>query len=109
MKKVLGFVVLFAFIFSSCATAPVTDPVAKNGYKPTITFAVKGYERFGFLDLKASESADDGEPGTGSAQQSSDSSSVAMTIGVLGALGLGGWFAYKYITDPDFLDFSNSK
>jgi hypothetical protein len=102
MKKILGIVVLFAFIFSSCATAPNSTSVVNHKNKNTVTFAVKGFERFGFLDLKASDPTD--EEGSGTKEKSSfDIYDLMSGVLVVGGLALGGWGIYKMITDPDSL------
>jgi hypothetical protein len=102
MKKILGIGVLFAFIFSSCATAPTTAPIANHKNKNTITFAVKGFERFGFLDLKASDPTDGGGTGmkdTATNETSLDTASIVMISATL--LGVGGWCVYDYVTNPN--------
>jgi hypothetical protein len=105
MNKVLGFVVLFGFIFSSCATVPAiaaaAAPVVNHRYTNTVTYAVKGYERFGFIDLKASESTDDGGAGTGAKQSSLDLQTI---LAVVSAVGLGGWLIYSLVINPDSIN-----
>jgi ribosomal protein S6E (S10) len=101
MKKILGIVVLFAFIFSSCATAPATVPIANHKNKNTITFAVKGFERFGFLDLKASDPADGEETNPTGKETSIDGSTILAGAALVGIFGLSGWFLYDSVTNPD--------
>jgi hypothetical protein len=106
MKKILGVIVLFAFIFSSCATAPATAsvaaPVVNHKNKNTATFAVKGFERFGFLDLKASDPNDDGGKGT------EEEKYLGLGYGLIGAALVGGlalagwgWYTNKLMANPD--------
>jgi len=73
MNKVLAFVVFIAFIFSSCATAPVANNSQKfssqvrvypfanfnGGFTNTQALAFKDYNSFKVLDTKAAESAED--------------------------------------------------
>jgi hypothetical protein len=116
MNKALTFVVFVAFIFSSCATAPVVNPNQKlsahvrvypfaylnGGYPNAATLAFKDYSGFKILDAKAAESTD----GTGSnteAKQSPTGYNLLAGVLAVGVLALGGYFLYDSITNPDSL------
>jgi PBP1b-binding outer membrane lipoprotein LpoB len=102
MKKILGVIVLFAFIFSSCATAPVVAPVVNHKNKNTATFAVKGFERFGILDLKASDPTDNGGKGTEEEKPSFSIGEWIITALMIGAgLTALGYGTYLAVTNPD--------
>jgi len=110
MNKTLGFVVLFAFIFSSCASAPVINHSQKtseqlrvslfvypqNGYTNTAVLTVKDNEFQ--IDLKASEPTD----GSGAGAKKSSSGNKFLTfVLALGSVALAGYFIYDYMTNPD--------
>jgi len=113
MNKVLGLVVLFAFIFSSCATAPVANQSQKlsaqvrvypfayfnGGYTNTATLAFKDYSGFRILDAKAAESTEDTKSNTNAEKSSSNNTALFLQIGL--ALAIGGYLAYDYFTNPD--------
>jgi hypothetical protein len=110
MNKALAFVVLFAFIFSSCATAPVVTNSQKfssqvrvypfayfnGGYTNTATLAFKDYSSFRILDTKAAESTEDIESAK-AAKQSSAGEFLLTTGYLLGAAACiaGAWFIYE--------------
>ena len=107
MNKVLGFVVLLTFIFSSCASAPVINHSQKqpvqlrvsypqNGFTNNVTSTVKDYEFH--IDLKASEPTDG--PGTG-VKRPSAVKTVLIIVFVAGVAAAAGYFLYDYITNPD--------
>jgi len=118
-KPILGFIVLFAFVFSSCATIPANVPAAVSvgnpnhkssrqfqvypfyypniGYANPRTFGVS----FRYIDLLAAETIDETKPNTGTAKTSSFSDMVLTIIVVGGTLGVAGGLVYKYVTNPD--------
>jgi len=117
MKNALGFVVLFAFIFSSCATAPVVNnsqkfssqvrvyPFAnfKGGFTNTQALAFKDYRSFRILDAKAAESNEDIEEANAK-KQSSTGEFLLGTVYLLGAAGLlvGAYLYYdNFVKKPD--------
>lgn len=111
MNKALAFVILFAFIFSSCATAPVATNSQKfssqvrvypfayfnGGYTNTATFAFKDYSSSRILGTKAAESTEDIEAAK-AAKKSSTGEFLYNTGLLLGAAAciVGAWFIYKY-------------
>jgi hypothetical protein len=117
MNKALAFVILFAFIFSSCATAPVATNSQKfssqvrvypfaffnGGYTNTATFAFKDYSSLRILDAKAAESAEDIEEAK-TAKKSSAGEFLYSTGLLLGAAGLlvGAYLFYdNFVKKPD--------
>jgi len=114
MNKALAFVVLFAFIFSSCATAPVANHSQKLstqvqvypfinpyiGSPNTSVLAFKDYSSFKILDAKVAEPTEDTKSDT-KAEQSSSGSKVLITVLQIGILAAGGYLIYDYFTNPD--------
>jgi hypothetical protein len=114
MNKGLGFIVLFAFLFSSCATAPVEKQSQKlsaqvrvypltylnGGYTNNSIFALMNNNFFGILDVKASDSTDGSESDV-KVEQSSSGSNALITVLQLGVLAVGGYLIYDYFTNPD--------
>jgi hypothetical protein len=114
MNKALGFVVLFAFIFSSCATAPVANHSQKLstqvrvypffnpyvGYTNTSPLAFKDYSSFKILDAKVAEPTEDIKSNA-KAEQSSSGNTVLITVLQIGILAAGGYLLYDYFTNPD--------
>jgi len=113
MNKALGFVVLFVFIFSSCATAPVANHSQKLstqvrvypffnpyvGYANTSTLAFKDYSSFRILDAKVAEPTEDTKSNANTEKSSSNNTALFLQIGLV--LALGGYLAYDYFTNPD--------
>jgi len=107
MNKVLGFVVLFTFIFSSCASAPVINHSQKpsvqlrgypffspdNGYTNSANLTVKDYEYN--LDLKTTADEYEGSD-TGTKKASSGISTLTIVI-VVGIAAVAGYFIYDMI------------
>jgi len=110
MNKVLSFVVLVTFIFSSCASAPVINHSQKppvqlrvfhfiyphNGYTNNATLAFKdgGFH----IDLKATDPSE----GSGTVTKRSPAGrTVLIVLLAVGILGAGGYFLYDYLTNPD--------
>jgi len=115
MNKALGFVVLFAFIFSSCATAPVANHSQKlssqvrvypfayfdGRYTNTATLAFKDYSSFKILGTKAAESDEDIEEAKAeAAKKASANNDFLFGLG-LTSLIVGGYAVYDYFFNPD--------
>ena len=112
MKKALVFFILFAFIFSSCATAPLVNnnrefhtqlriyPVfyPHNGYTNTTTLAIRINKPLRILDEKAAE-LPPAEPKAEA--KKSIFSNPATTVLSLGVMAVGGYLLYDYFTNPD--------
>ena len=113
MNKALSFFVLFAFIFSSCATAPVANHSQKLstqvrvypfinpyiGYTNTSALAFKDYSSFRILDTKVAEPTEDTKSNAKAEKSSSNNTALFLQIGLV--LALGGYLAYDYFTNPD--------
>jgi len=113
MNKALSFVVLFAFIFYSCATAPVVNHSQKLssqvrvypfvnpyiGYPNTATLAFEDYSSFIILDAKVAEPTEDTKSNANAEKSSSNNTALFLQIGLV--LALGGYLAYDYFTNPD--------
>jgi len=107
MNKVLGFVVLITFIFSSCASAPVINQVPKpsvqlrvsplvypnNGYTNNAALTVEDNEYH--LDLKATDEYEGADTGT-KKKASSVNLTVTIVI-VVGVAAVAGFFIYDII------------
>jgi hypothetical protein len=114
MNKALAFVVLFAFIFSSCATAPVANHSRKfssqvrvypfayfnGGYTNTATLAFRDYNSFRILGTKAAESTEDIEEAKAAKKSSMESwlFNGLILVGVTGAI-VGTFYLTHLYTD----------